>query len=150
MLQHPSSRTAGFGAEGARRPLTPSFAAKRACGGSWPRAIAWDVQRERAKRDQAAVRNSRKAALPRGSAWYRQEYPLARTSVDPMVCRARGRPAAALEAVDAPVELGVSEHRLDHAFAFAVERASGFSVKDASHERIEAAVPARAGALAFA
>lgn len=61
-----------------------------------------------------------------------------------------GRPAAVLETVDAPVEPGVSEHRLDHAFAFAVGRASSFAFKDASHEPLETAIPARTGAFAFA
>jgi hypothetical protein len=37
---------------------------------------------------------------------------------------ANGRSAAALEPVDAAVELGVREHRLDHCLARAVERAA--------------------------
>jgi len=47
------------------------------------------------------------------------------------------------------VELGVGEDRLDHRLAFGVKRAAGVGLEDASHERVEAAVPAgpRARAL---
>src|SRR5829696_9684674 len=55
---------------------------------------------------------------------------------------AGGGSAAAQEAVDAAVELGVGEDRLDHRLAFGVELAARVGVKDAAHERVKAAVPA--------
>ena len=45
------------------------------------------------------------------------------------------------------VELGVGEHRLDELLSLSVELAAAVGVQDAAHERVEAAVPARPGAL---
>ena len=64
--------------------------------------------------------------------------------------RARGGAAATLEAIAAAVELGVGEDRLDHALAFGVELAAAVGREHASHERVQTAVPAGPGALAFA
>jgi len=55
-----------------------------------------------------------------------------------------------LEAIHAPVELRVREHRLDHALTLAVERGATVGLKDTTHERVETALPARPGALALA
>ena len=55
-----------------------------------------------------------------------------------------------MEAVDAAVELGVGEHRLDHRFALGVERAALLACKDAAHERVAPALPTGTGALALA
>src|SRR3954469_17948428 len=64
--------------------------------------------------------------------------------------RARGGSAAALEAAAAAVELSVGEHRLDHALALGVEAAAAIGRQDATHERVEPAVPAGPGAFALA
>ena len=63
--------------------------------------------------------------------------------------RAAGGSSSSLEAVDAPVELGVSEDRLDHRLAFSVELAAGVGLEHAAHERVGAAAPAGPGALAL-
>src|SRR5680860_348150 len=49
------------------------------------------------------------------------------------------RSSSALEAVDAPVELRVCEHGLDHPLAFSVEPAPVIGLQHAAHERIGAA-----------
>src|SRR3954468_24892322 len=64
--------------------------------------------------------------------------------------RAGSGSAAALEAVAAAVEPGVGEHRLDHALALGVEAAAAIGRQDATHERVEPAVPAGPGAFALA
>src|SRR6185436_1183705 len=64
--------------------------------------------------------------------------------------RAGGGSAAALEAVAAAVELDVGKDRFDHALALGVKTAAAIALKDAAHERVRAAVPARARALALA
>src|SRR5664280_2595687 len=64
--------------------------------------------------------------------------------------RPRGRSSAALEAIDATVELCLSEHRLDHRLAFSIERASEVALKHSPHVRIGAAIPSRTGAFALA
>src|SRR4051794_25708866 len=61
--------------------------------------------------------------------------------------RARRDSAAALEAVDATVELCVGEGRLNHCAAPSVELAAMIGRQDSAHEGVEAAVPARAGAF---
>jgi len=55
-----------------------------------------------------------------------------------------------LEAIHPSVELRVREHGLDHALAFAVELGATVGLKDATHEGVQAAVPAGPGARAFA
>ena len=55
-----------------------------------------------------------------------------------------------MEAVDPAVELRVGEDRLDHGVAAAVERAAVVGREHAAHERVQTAVPARAGAPALA
>jgi hypothetical protein len=64
--------------------------------------------------------------------------------------RAGRRSAAALEAVAAAVELRVGKDGLDHALALGVKAAAAVAIKHPAHEAIEAAVPARAAALALA
>jgi hypothetical protein len=50
-----------------------------------------------------------------------------------------------LEAIDATVELRVSEHGLDHRLAFSVERATELGGEYAAHVRIGAAIPSWTG-----
>src|SRR5271155_5019814 len=64
--------------------------------------------------------------------------------------RACGGSSSALEAIDATVELRVSEHRLDHRLAFPVERVTELGGEHSAHVRVGAAVPSRTGALALA
>ena len=56
--------------------------------------------------------------------------------------------ASSSEAVDAAVELGVGEDRLDDRLALAVELAAAVAGEDSAHERVEAAVPTRPRAFA--
>ncbi|MEA2240671.1 MAG: hypothetical protein QOD24_227 [Solirubrobacteraceae bacterium] len=59
-----------------------------------------------------------------------------------------GGSSSASEAIDAAVELRVGEDGLDDCLALAVELAAAFCGEDTAHERVGAAVPAGAGALA--
>src|SRR3954453_3158348 len=59
-----------------------------------------------------------------------------------------GGSASSVEPVEAPVELGIGEHRLDELLSLSVELVSAVGVQDAAHERVEATVPARPGSLA--
>src|SRR5829696_9900548 len=61
---------------------------------------------------------------------------------------ADGGSASASEAVDAAVELGVGEDRLDDRLALGVELAAALCGENPAHERVRAAVPA--GPRAFA
>ena len=63
--------------------------------------------------------------------------------------RVAGGSAAALEAVEAAVELRVREHRLDGFLSSSVERFAELGLEHGAHERVGAAVPARPGAFAL-
>jgi hypothetical protein len=64
--------------------------------------------------------------------------------------RSDRRSSPSVEAVDAAVELGVSEDGLDQFLSLSVELGAVVGFKDAGHERVEAAVPSWASALAAA
>jgi hypothetical protein len=64
--------------------------------------------------------------------------------------RADGGSASSVEAIDAAVVFRLAEDGLDHRLALAVELAAVLAGQDPAHERVEAAVPARPGAFAFA
>ena len=57
--------------------------------------------------------------------------------------------AAALEAIEAAVELRIREHRLDGFLSSSVERFAEFGLQDGAHEYVGTAVPAWPGAFAF-
>jgi len=60
------------------------------------------------------------------------------------------RESAALEAIDAAVELGVPEDRLDQRLAAPIQRLAEIGLQDAAHERVAPAVPARPAGRAVA
>jgi len=57
--------------------------------------------------------------------------------------RANGRSSSSVEPLDATVELGVGEDRLDQLLSLAVELGAVVGRQDAAYERVEVAVPAR-------
>jgi hypothetical protein len=61
-----------------------------------------------------------------------------------------GGSSSSSEAVDAAVELRLAEHRLDHRLALAVALAAALPGEDSAHERVRAARPAPAPAVALA
>src|SRR4051812_22471146 len=67
--------------------------------------------------------------------------------VDQAPFGANGGSASAVKAIEATVELGVGEHRLDELLSLSIELAAVVGVEHAAHEGVEATVPARSWRL---